>query len=201
MTEDWEKLGQEVRTRRTELGYTQTDVQAAGGPSTALLRGIENATSKTLSRSKRRDLEQVLRWPRGHIDSILAGHPTQGSLLDVGAPAPPTIRPVEFDAWVVRHDESSSDRALVLDALSALESATNAIRGSTIDLPRATDALGRAQHSLVQLLQRSFTPEERHGLRVLPGPASLLDEHVEQRGVANEDQTLEQISEEQQQEP
>lgn len=71
--EDWTRLGVRVRAQRDALKLTQEDVQALGGPCTATLRRIENGHAKTLSRSKRRDLERALRWPPGRVDAILTG--------------------------------------------------------------------------------------------------------------------------------
>jgi transcriptional regulator with XRE-family HTH domain len=70
---DWARLGDAIRTRRVELELTQEDVAQAGGPSSALLRSLENKRATTLSRSKRRDLERALMWEPLSIDSVLAG--------------------------------------------------------------------------------------------------------------------------------
>ncbi|MHA7617470.1 hypothetical protein ACX12M_03015 [Cellulosimicrobium cellulans] len=200
MTEDWERLGREVRERRQELGFTQNDVQAEGGPSTALLRGIENATSKVLSKPKRRDLERALRWPTGHVDAILAGDPLQDGLLDYERPERPRLRPVPpWTKALSEPDLTRPERSLLLDALSDVETARNALAHDTgVDI---TAYVMRAHVLLVELVQRSFWGEDHTNVRVLPGQASLLDEDYQERRVANEDQTLEQISEDQQQEP
>lgn len=52
---------------------TQSQVQQEGGPSPALLRTIESGRARSMSRSKRRDLERVLGWRLGSVDDILAG--------------------------------------------------------------------------------------------------------------------------------
>lgn len=74
----WDKLGDEVRKRRRELGLTQPDVQERGGPGVATLRAIENNQSQRLSPRMRRALEDALQWESGSVDAILAG----------GAPTP-----------------------------------------------------------------------------------------------------------------
>ncbi|GGM26534.1 hypothetical protein GCM10011608_09110 [Micromonospora sonchi] len=71
---DWRRLGQHVQRRREQLGLTQAQVQAAGGPSTATLRNIENATQASYRSSNLRALERVLEWPDGTIDAILNGN-------------------------------------------------------------------------------------------------------------------------------
>ena len=70
---DWERLAGFVRERRTDLGMTQEDARAAGGPSTATMRLIEGALQESYQPSTLRDLEKVLRWERGSAAQILAG--------------------------------------------------------------------------------------------------------------------------------
>lgn len=69
----WEKLGQQVRDRRAELGLTQTDVAQRGGPSVETLRALENNRAGRLSPRVRRALERVLQWETGSIDAVLDG--------------------------------------------------------------------------------------------------------------------------------
>ena len=71
--EDWVRLGDYVRKRRTELRMTQAGVQEVGGPSAAKVREIENRRTTTLSASKRRDLERALKWTDDSVDAILRG--------------------------------------------------------------------------------------------------------------------------------
>lgn len=75
MAENWTRLGELVRLRREELGLTQSQVQGRGGPSPALIRTLETGRARSISRSKRRDLERALDWRLGSIDDILAGGP------------------------------------------------------------------------------------------------------------------------------
>lgn len=70
-SDDWERLGDMVRKRREELGLTQAEVQSLGGPSTASLRAIENKRARSLSVTKRRDLERALYWASGSVEAIL----------------------------------------------------------------------------------------------------------------------------------
>lgn len=85
MDEDWNRVAEYVRTRRTELRLTQDDVQDRGGPSAAKLREIENKRSQTLSASKRRDLERAIEWTDGSFDSVLRGGEPSVKRLDSGA--------------------------------------------------------------------------------------------------------------------
>lgn len=70
---DWERLANAVRARRVALKMTQFDVAAAGGPSPAKIREIENLRASVLSPGKRRDLERALQWPIGAVDVALEG--------------------------------------------------------------------------------------------------------------------------------
>lgn len=84
--DDWEGLASAVRARRLALGMTQADVSAAGGPSTAKIREIENLRSTVLSASKRRDLERALQWTLGGVDVALDGGTPE--VLHEGAGSP-----------------------------------------------------------------------------------------------------------------
>jgi transcriptional regulator with XRE-family HTH domain len=79
----WTRLGNEVRSRRTELGLTQVDVADRGGPSVETLRAVENDRAGRLSPRMRRALERVLRWQSGSIDAVLAG-----GVVDAGPTRP-----------------------------------------------------------------------------------------------------------------
>lgn len=82
---DWERLGRYVLDRRRELGLTQPELQAAGGPGAATIRLIEGAKATSYSGRKLRDLEAALEWRQGSINAILNG----GEPRPVGA-APTT---------------------------------------------------------------------------------------------------------------
>ena len=71
----WDKLSDEVRKRRRELGLTQPDIQQRGGPGVATLRAIENNQPSRPSLRMRRALEDALEWESGSVDAILAGGP------------------------------------------------------------------------------------------------------------------------------
>jgi len=81
----WVRLAEFTRERRVELGLTQEDVRAAGGPSTATMRLIEGALQERYQLSTLRDLERALRWGRGSAASILDGG--EPAAMDV-APLP-----------------------------------------------------------------------------------------------------------------
>ena len=69
----WEPLGDAVRHRRKELGLTQADVTARGGPSVETVRAIENNRAGRLGRQSRRALERAIEWDAGTIDAVLEG--------------------------------------------------------------------------------------------------------------------------------
>lgn len=75
---DRERVARRVRERRLELGMTQEEVATSGGPSTATLRLIENA-SPTIPRLKsQRQLENALEWEPGSYRALLRGdEPTE----------------------------------------------------------------------------------------------------------------------------
>lgn len=91
---DWPRLAALVRDRRTDLGMTQEDVRAAGGPGTATMRLIESGLQEKdhhpaiLAR-----LEDALRWRRGSVAAVLAGGDPV-PLEDAPGGAPPAAGPV-----------------------------------------------------------------------------------------------------------
>ena len=105
---DWERLAEFVRERRVELGLTQEDARAAGGPSTATMRLLEGALQHSYQPATLRDLENVLQWGRGSVRMILAGGDPVPLADFAGAPrAVPAIarREVPFHAGAGSSDE------------------------------------------------------------------------------------------------
>jgi hypothetical protein len=71
---DWQRLAGFVRARREEdLGLTQEEIAAAGGPSTATQRLIEGARHDSYRPASLRSLERALQWEPGSVRAILAG--------------------------------------------------------------------------------------------------------------------------------
>lgn len=76
--DDWRRLADHVTTRRTQLGLTQGQVQAAGGPSVATMRLIEGAIQEGYRPNILGRLEQALGWKAGSVAAILTGgEPTE----------------------------------------------------------------------------------------------------------------------------
>lgn len=67
------RVGALLRQRREEMGLTQSDVVAQGGPSAMTLRGIENGTAHDPRPWTIASLERVLLLPRGTYDDVMAG--------------------------------------------------------------------------------------------------------------------------------
>ncbi len=83
----WATLGTAVRERRYELGLSQADVTARGGPSVETLRAVEKNRAGRLTDKLRRALERAIEWETGSIDDILDGSPHAH-----GHPLPPWPR-------------------------------------------------------------------------------------------------------------
>ena len=64
-------LGDSVRNRRRELGYTQVEIEELGGPSTSTIRNIEQYKDYQRTARTVRDLELVLKWAPGTVELIL----------------------------------------------------------------------------------------------------------------------------------
>lgn len=74
----WERVAAEVKRRRVELGLTQPQVHAAGGPSVSMLSKIEGAKRTSYEDMAIARLEKALQWAPGSIEAIRRG----------GAPTP-----------------------------------------------------------------------------------------------------------------
>ncbi|MFD6565309.1 hypothetical protein [Micromonospora profundi] len=98
----WQRLGEYVTRRRTELGMTQGQVQAAGGPSVATMRLIEGAMQRNYRAHILGGLEQALRWEPGSISRILDG----------GEPTPVTTQP---DANSDRYVDAEAELRAIRD--------------------------------------------------------------------------------------
>jgi transcriptional regulator with XRE-family HTH domain len=91
--QDWAHLASAVRARRDELGLTQEQVAAAGGPSTATMRLIESALAQSYRQRTFRQLEEALGWERGTCRRVLAGgEPTPASATGTSFAIPETVR-------------------------------------------------------------------------------------------------------------
>ena len=111
---DWQRLGALVSERRGDLGLTQEDVRAAGGPSTATQRLIEGGHQSKYQPVILGRLETALKWERGSVRRILAG----GDPVPVSdEPAPPTPEP----APAVADDAEAVASAGIIALLPPLE--------------------------------------------------------------------------------
>lgn len=70
---DMRRLADRVEQRRGELGLTQRDVQAVGGPSPATMSLIEGAQRESIQVGVAGKLERALQWAAGSVRAILAG--------------------------------------------------------------------------------------------------------------------------------
>lgn len=81
---DWQRLAKYVVDRRNAYGWTQEDVRAAGGPSTATMRLIEGALQDSYKPRVIASLERALLWKPGSVDEVLAG---KEPIEEAGVPA------------------------------------------------------------------------------------------------------------------
>jgi hypothetical protein len=71
---DWQRLADEVVTRRLELGYrTREAFAGAAGISPRVIGDIERNRRDNYDRVTISRLEMALRWPQGRIRAILRG--------------------------------------------------------------------------------------------------------------------------------
>ncbi|WP_157772998.1 helix-turn-helix domain-containing protein [Rhodococcoides fascians] len=135
------RLGIMVRQRRTELGLTQRQVTARGGPAGPVISNVERAVSSTISASTLDKLDIGLGWAAGSSERALTGEV-------------PLVEDVPVDA----------DRSLVPDgfvavpatAVASLLSTVHAL-GRLVNDGIDVDALAEARTQLTDL-DATLTP-------------------------------------------
>jgi hypothetical protein len=124
---DWQRVAEYVRERRTDLGMTQADVQAEGGPATATQRLIEGALRDSYQAAILSRLERALRWKRGSIRAIRNG----GEPVVTDAPALRAVPDTELsEAFreIERQQANADDSVLTEDELQILGTFVKMIR-------------------------------------------------------------------------
>ncbi|MFC5789695.1 hypothetical protein ACFPPE_07480 [Agromyces tardus] len=155
---DWERLGRYVRDRREVLNLTQADVQDFGGPSPALLRGLENNRVLKLGPNKRRDLERALLWEPSSFDRVLAG----------GEPIPSVPTEDAIDLVARRKLEASRSTTALPRPAQEPASYTVPIHAQVVPMPLVLDLLrtaGDADRAIREVGERgSQEAEDVRGL-------------------------------------
>jgi len=105
--QDWAALGDAVRERRLDRGYSQEQLVKRGGPSHQTVRNIERGLAADYRPTTFRNLDRALDWPRGTAEQVLHGTATPGELDGPLATAEiPTAEPcacvVGSPAWIDR---------------------------------------------------------------------------------------------------
>lgn len=90
----WQRVAEAVRRRREDLGMTQLDVAAAGGPSIDRIQAIESARTDRYSARTLGRLEAALRVVAGSIRALAEG---RDDVLRA-APDPEPERPAAREA-------------------------------------------------------------------------------------------------------
>ena len=108
---DWRRLADLVSERRADLGMTQEDVRAAGGPSTATMRLIEGGLQSRYQPVILGRLETALKWERGSVRRILAG----------GDPVPVSEEPPVPEPAPDLPDDADVTTNVVLAAINPIE--------------------------------------------------------------------------------
>lgn len=95
---DWERLGQAIVARRTQLGMrTREALAAASGLSSRLLSDVEKGRRSSYGSSTLLDIERALRWAPGTVEAHLKGRrppPNAEDSYVVQKPDGPTGNPI-----------------------------------------------------------------------------------------------------------
>lgn len=148
-----EDLAAEIAARRAELGMTQADVAAAGGPSHQTLRNLEHAAVKSVNQKTLRRLDHALRWQNGYAAALLAGGEAAENaraLRQIAAVAAPQASLMKAWPAVADHLVGPKTRAALNLAPAVMETAT---------MPTTSD-LATAAALVTRLTSRERTPTE-----------------------------------------
>lgn len=122
MTEqaDWQRLADAIKTRRRELRLTQEQVAEAGGPSTATIRLLESGHPGGYRGRTFADLERVLDWMPGSVESVLAGHGplAKGQLSAAGGQLS------HYGVGEIQHDDEDDSGVVLYLPAGSLEGLT-----------------------------------------------------------------------------
>ena len=146
---DWARLGRCVRSRREELGLTQAEVHAAGGPSPATLYLLETGQRDSYRPRLLRGLERALGWAPESIARVLAGGdalleheelpgpPRPRAPLGSAAPIPPPVERVS--SWAAQF------RSLPLSPREKVSVLAQLLSEATAELDADAEAEGRVE--------------------------------------------------------
>lgn len=153
----WEQLGEQVRSRRTELGLTQEELAERGGPSTPTLRAIENNRAGRLSPRLRRTLERALRWQAGSVDAILTGGAATVEAQPSSVVAPELYALIDRLLSLIRMKimgpSSITSGASVLDGAEEVRRLTLEVEDAFVELgSKLDDAKYRQLQALIRTL-------------------------------------------------
>lgn len=135
--EGWQRLGERVRARRHEMGWTQLDVVTQGGPSIDRIQAIEAARVTRYSSRTLAKLERGLRWEPGSVKAIVE---------DGGEPTPEEVGPRES-----AKDIAAGNRAELAELSEMLEQALAARRGRPL-----TETQRRVTAELADSIERTI---------------------------------------------
>ncbi|WP_326643069.1 helix-turn-helix domain-containing protein [Streptosporangium sp. NBC_01755] len=122
--EDRARLAREVKRRRQQLGLTQTQLVAVGGPSVSLISKIESRKPGPYDGMSILRLERALQWQEGSIDAVLdGGSPTSVNASSVITPETATTKAVipQPAVTAISAPKSPSESAMEDTLLSHLE--------------------------------------------------------------------------------
>ena len=92
----WDRLAEQVTTRRAYLGYSIAQLAAVSGLSTSTVDSLEHARKSSYDPATLAALEQALRWKQGSIERVLKGldpQPQTDPDLDAVVAAWPRLSP------------------------------------------------------------------------------------------------------------
>lgn len=162
---DWTRLAEAARDRRNELGLTQEDVTAAGGPSTSTMRLIEGALQDGYTPVILRRLETALRWAPGSARALLTAGDPVPLPGESRLPSPPVLSGgAVFPAPAVTAAARRAPAAAPAGVRAHLYAALAAVNAPLRERVLAEAASGRPFTDLVEKAiweSPEWTPEEK----------------------------------------
>ncbi|GMA33536.1 helix-turn-helix domain-containing protein [Litorihabitans aurantiacus] len=152
MEQNIARLGRYLRSRRAELGFSQDEVAALGGPSTTTQSKIEHGLTRRIQRRTMEDIDRSLGWKVGSTEALLEA--TDDDVEPVAVRRPATNRDGKRPHVAARPEPSG---------------------GTWTTLRREVDAKGRSLVVGVSVDTDVEGVETRVEVRYWPGPDRDVD--------------------------
>lgn len=151
MAQDIARLGVYVEARRKELGLSQADLAARGGPSDTTVSKIELGRAQRIQAKTARELDDALEWLPGSSEVVMSGgYPTP---LGAKVPYPPdSDEDIEIEASSIGKDKNNNMEFSVEGRAGATRMTISYGAGSRLKTVRTSDLVDIFEDAYRRLL-------------------------------------------------